>query len=180
MGGKDHAQDRQSDATQAGGQAVNSIDQVDGVRHIDHGEDRDRVNTEQATKRVEPVAGQHQQKSRHHLHDELVTVTHPDQIVANPHQVKQRHAHEQEKILMEHTQRETRHIGRPQVKAKAHHQGHRHQDNRKERQSAQTGNRGRMYLTGVRNIIQAFLVGDHQDPRDDNHAKKHRGQKSGQ
>ncbi len=175
---KDHAQDRQGDATQTRGQTVDTVNQVDGVRHVDHGEDRDRnaqqgrdgIDPEQATQRVEPVAGQHQQKGRHDLHDELVTVTHTHQVVADTHQVKQRHPHEQEKILVQHAKRETPQVRGPQAKAKAHQQGHRHQDNRKERQSAQTGDRGRMHLAGVRDIIQAFLVRDHQDPRDDDHA----------
>ena len=60
-----HAQDRQGDTTQARGQAINTVDQVDGVGDIHHDEHRERhphpsrhrVNTEQATKRVEPVAG---------------------------------------------------------------------------------------------------------------------------
>ena len=44
----------------------------------------------------------------------------------------------------------------------------------------QAGNRGRVYLSRIRDIIQSFLVGDHQDPRDDHHAQRHGDQISGQ
>ena len=58
-----HAQDRQGDTTQARGQAINTVDQVDGVGDIHHDEHRERhphpsrhrVDTEQTAQRVEPV-----------------------------------------------------------------------------------------------------------------------------
>ena len=58
-----NAQDRQGDTTQARGQAVDTINQVNGICYIYHDKHRERhpypnrhrVNTEQATKRVEPV-----------------------------------------------------------------------------------------------------------------------------
>lgn len=39
------------------------------------------------------------------------------------------------------------------VQAEAYHKEHGHQDHRKKRQAAQTGDRRRMYLTGIRDII---------------------------
>ena len=38
---EDHAQDRQGDATQTGGQAIDTVYQVNGVRDIHHDKDRD-------------------------------------------------------------------------------------------------------------------------------------------
>ena len=81
---------------------------------------------------------------------------------------------------MEHLDREARQIRGPQIKAKAYHQGKRHQDHGKKRQATQAGNWGRVYLSRIRDIIQSFLVGDHQDPRDDHHAQRHGDQISGQ
>ena len=57
---EDHAQDRQGDATQTGGQAIDTVYQVNSVRDIHHDKDRDRdphpsgnrVHTEQASRCV--------------------------------------------------------------------------------------------------------------------------------
>ena len=176
-----HAQDRQGDTTQARGQAVDTINQVNGICYIYHDKHRERhpypnrhrVNTEQATKRVEPVAWQYQQKRSGDLHGELIAVAYTDQIVANTHQIKQRHAHEQEQVLIKHIEWQARGVHIPKVQAEAYHKEHGHQDHRKKGQSTQTRNRHRMHLTGVRDIIEPFLMGNHQDPRDDHHAERY-------
>jgi len=65
---KHHAQNRQGDTTQPGCQTIDPIDQIDSVRYIYHGKDRERdtypkrhrVDAEQSAQRVKPIAGQYQ------------------------------------------------------------------------------------------------------------------------
>lgn len=65
---EDHAQDRQGDTAQTGGQAIDTVYQVNGVRDIHYDKDRDgdshpsgnRVYTEQASQGTEPITGQYQ------------------------------------------------------------------------------------------------------------------------
>ena len=184
---EDEAQDGQGDATEPRGQPVDAVDQVDGVRDVDHDEQRERyaypggdgVYAEQAAERAEPVAGERQQRRRQYLHQELVPVSHAHQVVAHAHQVEERHAHEEEQELVEHAERQAGEVGVVHVEVQPHDQEERHQDHGEERQPSQPRDRRGVHLPGVRDVVEPFLVGDHEDPRDDDHAEHHRQQEAG-
>ena len=105
--GKEDAEGTQGYDTDAGGQAVDAVDEVDGIGDEDHQQHGERnadersnlVDAQQAVEVVDVQAGDREEGRGDNLNLELVAVTDTYQVVANADDVQQRKAGNETKHL---------------------------------------------------------------------------------
>ena len=173
------AEHGQGDHAQTGGEAVDAVDQVDGVGDEDHQHQRQRdaepgsdgVDAEQAVEvvDVQPRKGKHQGGQK--LDHELLAVADTYQVVGNAHYVEQRQARGEQQQLGRHAGKEQAVRGTVQQQAQGDEQAHAEQDDREEAYAPQTGDQVTVNLAGIGHVEQTLAERDQQDVRNDDLAQ---------
>ena len=166
---------QQGHAAQARSQAVDAVDEVDGISdehyHKDgegHAYPRGKLmDAQQAVEVVDPQAGQGEQAGAEYLQDELLAVADTDQVVGDAGEVEHGHAADVE----QHLGKEMEGIGPRQTLARqqadSEHDGIGKEHRGKKGHAAQAGNGPRMHLTGVGYVEQLLPHRDEQDAGND-------------
>ena len=164
------------DHAQTGGQAIDSVNQVDGVRDEDNQEEgqgdaekgTDGINPEQPVEVVDvkPGKGEHQRGQQ--LDQELLPVTDTDQVVGHTHNIEEGQAGgKQQKLGGRAPGKQDAGISAAQ-QAQGDEQANAEQHDGEEAHTAQAGNQVVVDLTRVRGIEQPLAERDQQDIGDDN------------
>lgn len=180
-------QSHQRDGTEPRRQAVDAVNQVDGIGNIHHDEHGERhahpwrqlIDSEESVERLDPYTRSHEQARRQYLHNELLLVPHAYQVVGESHQEQHHATHQQCQKLIRHLP-----VQRPAVQPHQvmhqHQTTHGNQHHGEERQTAQSWYRSMMHLSLVRHIKQSLLMRDEQNVRQHDIGDDHRHDKGTQ
>ena len=168
---KDTGHKEEGHTTQAAGQSVDTVYQVDGVDAV-HDEQHtqghtypfgDFINPKEAVKVVDPYAGKHNHEGAEYLHHELGLVAHADKVVGNAFEVEQHHGTEREGQAGAYG-RHVFHIAKITGKGgNTKHHAYAEQDGGGKGNTPQTGNNAGVHLALVDGVEEFLFEGDKND-----------------
>ena len=168
---EDTSHKEEGHATQAAGQSVDTVYQVDGVDAV-HDEQHtqghtypfgDFINPKEAVKVVDPYAGKHNHEGTEYLHHELGLVAHADKVVGYAFEVEQHHGTEREGQAGAYG-RHVFHIAKITGKGgNTKHHAYAEQDGRGKGNTPQTRNNTGVHLALVDGIEELFLERNEDD-----------------
>ena len=159
-----HPEHQQRHHTQPRCQSVDTVNQVDGIgdeHHQQHGQRntylcRNQVNAKETIEIVDIQARQRKHRRRDNLHQELLPVAHPNQVVGNAHDIQQGQPSRQEKKLAHQVRCRCirRSVARHQPHGRKHAQGKKNY--REKGHSPEARYRTFVYFPFIRHVKQAF------------------------